>query len=405
METLVVVTHLKDWQLEAPGIKVITAREYLGDAEYSNMRRVKVFNLCRYYRYQSFGYYVSLLAEARGHKPIPTVMTIQDLRSLAVIRLASAELEDMIQASLKTIQSDKFTLSIYFGRNLAKRHERLAASLFKLFPAPFLKATFVRAQHWELQNISPMSTSEIPAEHRDFAFESAQMFFARRGHRNSHHKMYRFDLAILYDPNDAIKPSDPKAIEKFITAAENMGMATEIISRDDYGRLAEFDALFIRTTTAVNHYTYRFSQRAAAEGLVVIDDPVSILRCTNKVFLAELLSKHNIPTPRTRIFNRDNMIQVAAEVGFPAIIKKPDSSSSLGVIKVEDEQSFHTQSELLFQGSDLLLVQEYMPTEYDWRVGILDRRPIFAAKYYMAARHWQIIKHDTGGFEDRAASC
>ena len=42
---------------------------------------------------------------------------------------------------------------------------------------------------------------------------------------------------------------------------------TEFITKDDYGRLAEFDALFIRETTSVNHHTYRFARTGGAEGL------------------------------------------------------------------------------------------------------------------------------------------
>ena len=79
-------------------------------------------------------------------------------------------------------------------------------------------------------------------------------------------------------------------------AAESLAIRPELITRDDYGRLAEFDALFIRETTYVNHHTYRFARRAASEGLVVIDDPVSIVRCTNKVYLAELLQRYRIPS-------------------------------------------------------------------------------------------------------------
>lgn len=47
----------------------------------------------------------------------------------------------------------------------------------------------------------------------------------------------------------------------------------------------------------------------------------------------------------------------------------------------------------LLEKSELIIAQEYLPTEFDWRVGILDRRPLFVAKYYMAPGHWQIIKH------------
>jgi len=35
----------------------------------------------------------------------------------------------------------------------------------------------------------------------------------------------------------------------------------------------EFDALFIRKTTNVNHYIYEFSRLAYAEGFVIIDYP------------------------------------------------------------------------------------------------------------------------------------
>ena len=62
-----------------------------------------------------------------------------------------------------------------------------------------------------------------------------------------------------------------------------MGFNCEFITKNDINRIAEFDGLFIRETTAVNHHTFRFAQRAISEGLVVMDDPDSILKCTYKV--------------------------------------------------------------------------------------------------------------------------
>ena len=35
--------------------------------------------------------------------------------------------------------------------------------------------------------------------------------------------------------------------------------------------------------------------------MVVIDDPTSILRCTNKIYLSDLLKSRKLPTPRTEI--------------------------------------------------------------------------------------------------------
>ena len=167
-----------------------------------------------------------------------------------------------------------------------------------------------------------------------------------------------------------------------------------LITREDYGSLAEFDALFIRETTSVNHHTFRFARRAAAEGMVVIDDPESIVRCSNKVFLAELLSRHKLMTPATVIFSKDHAHLVGERIGFPCVIKQPDSAFSQGVVKIDDEASFVAQLDTLFETSDLLLAQEFVPTDFDWRIGVLGGRPLYACKYFMARKHWQIIKRE-----------
>lgn len=65
---LVVVSDPKDWKLDLPGVEVVAAETYLTDASYAERPRTRVLNLCRSLRYQRTGYYVSLLAEARGHR-------------------------------------------------------------------------------------------------------------------------------------------------------------------------------------------------------------------------------------------------------------------------------------------------------------------------------------------------
>ena len=111
MNILLVVNDLKDWPLEIPGVAAIPARSYLTDQKYFDNRAAKVFNLCRSHKYQSAGYYVSLLAAARGHHPIPSLATIQDLRTTPVARLLSEDLEDTIQKTLKSEQGPQFSLS------------------------------------------------------------------------------------------------------------------------------------------------------------------------------------------------------------------------------------------------------------------------------------------------------
>ena len=394
MSNLIVVNNPRDWPLDIPGVSVVPARAYLTDPAYGSDRTARVFNLCKSYRYQALGYYVSLLAEARGHKPLPRANTIEDLQSQNMVRLLAEGLDDLIQKSLAPIKSDTFEIDIYFGSSTASRHNPLSRQLFNLLQAPLLRAEFERrGHHWRIRNVRPIAASDIPPQHQEFAVRATTEYFMGRRRRTQKRAAPRYSLAILHDPGNPEPASNAKALQKFEKAAQALGMHVEFITKADYGRLAEFDALFIRDTTFVNHYTYRFSRRAAAEGLVVIDDPESILKCNNKVYLAEILARHRIPAPKTLLVHRDNVNLIIPTLALPCVLKQPDSSFSLGVVKVESEQELPAKVNGLLDKSELIVAQEYLPTEFDWRVGILDRRPLFVAKYYMAPGHWQIIRH------------
>src|SRR3990167_5871404 len=136
MKTLIVVNNPHDWPLDIPDVTVVSAKAYLTDPAYGNERGTRVFNLCKSYRYQSLGYYVSLLAEARGHKPLPKANTIEDLQSRSMVRLLTEDLDGLIQKSLKTIKSDPSELSLSFGRGAGSRHDQLSRQLFNLLHAP-----------------------------------------------------------------------------------------------------------------------------------------------------------------------------------------------------------------------------------------------------------------------------
>jgi len=398
MNILLVVNNPKNWPLNIPGVTVTSARAYLTDPTYSEDRTAKVFNLCRSYGYQSSGYYVSLLAAARGHKPLPDINTIQDLKSQHVIRVLSEDLEQQIESTLKRLQSKKFTLSIYFGRNTAKHYDSLSLSLFNLFRTPLLRASFIKQGQWQLESIRTIAVSDIPQAHRKFVIEAASAYFSGHKKRRPRRRTVpRYDIAVLHNPAEDNAPSNASALKKFQKAAEAIGLDFELIGRNDLHRLAEFDALFIRETTSVNHHTFRFAQRAAAEGLVVMDDPDSILKCSNKVYLAELLTRHSVPIPKTLIIHKNNIEKISEILGLPCILKQPDSAFSLGVTKVETEDELEETVSRLLAKSDLIVAQEFLPTDFDWRVGICDRRALFVCRYHMARRHWQIVKRDDAG--------
>jgi glutathione synthase/RimK-type ligase-like ATP-grasp enzyme len=393
--TLLVADDPAQWPIGVPGIAVVAARSYLMDAAYGELRGVKVFNLCASYRYQSLGYYVSLLGEARGHKMVPRIASIEDLKSSNLVRLATEGLDGQVQRSLAAMASetDAYEMNVFFGRSAAGDHDSLCRELFARLQVPLLHVRFERrSTSWRIRSVTAISVGDLGAEQQAFAVRAASEYFIgrRRGRR---HPAPRFELAILHDPENPEPPSNPVALCKFEQAAAAVGMQPELITRADARRLGEFDALFIRDTTFANHYTYRLSRQAEAEGLVVIDDADSILKCNNKVYLTELLGRHGVPMPRSMLVLRETLHDVVAALGFPCILKQPDSSFSLGVVKVDNEDELMAKAEDLLAKSELIIAQEFRPTAFDWRVGILGRRPLFVCKYFMAPDHWQIVKH------------
>ena len=79
------------------------------------------------------------------------------------------------------------------------------------------------------------------------------------------------------------------------------------------------------------------------------------------------------------------------------MFKKPDSAFSQGVEKVDDQAELSARLAEFFAQSELLIAQQFLPTTFDWRIGILDRQPLYACKYYMAKGHWQIIQSNQDG--------
>lgn len=396
MKTLIVIERPADWTIALPGVHVVAARDYLTNPIYTVDEEFRVLNVCGSTRYQSAGYYVSMLAEARGHRPLPDNGTLLDMRSPDVVRIASGDLQEDMRSALRSVTEERLELRIYFGLS-PLGFEKPGRLLFNTFPAPLLKVALEKkAGDWVLRTVYPLEPAEVPPEEHAFAIDAAGRFFEKEPARRSRRRT-RFDLAILHDPNEKEPPSSKGALRNFIESAGAEGLSAELITRADLSRLGEFDALFIRETTAVNHHTYRFALRARANDMAVIDDPVSILRCTNKVYLAEILGRKKIPTPKSLIVHRGNVDDVEIAVGLPCILKEPDSAFSRGVRKASSPDELRSLAGEMLKSSELILAQRFQPTDFDWRIGVLDRQPIFACRYYMAGGHWQIIRHDDDG--------
>ena len=410
-ELLVVVDSLKDWGPYYPTENVITFEDYLARQEENKKSRTRVINLCRNYKYLSKGYYCSLLAEARDHHVLPSVRVINDLNQRSLYTL---HLDDLDEIDAKTLtrgnENDTIHFRSYFGNTSNPAFKSLAKELFEKFPCPILEVELAFHRRWEIESLHALSPHALEREEDETEFAESLDQFAHKIWRSpKSRKQYRYDLAILCNKDEKLPPSDKNAIKRFIKAGNKLGIDVEVIDRKDYVRLAEYDALFIRETTAIDHHTFRFAKKAEAEGMVVIDDSTSILRCCNKIYLTDLFNVNKVPTPKTMILAKNSkkaLQDAVTDLGFPMVLKIPDGSFSLGVFKVKDAEEFEQRTTELFKKSSLLLAQEYMYTDFDWRIGVLNNRPLYACRYYMAKNHWQIYNHGnpstrftTGGYD------
>src|SRR5215208_4316265 len=145
MRNVIATDHKQEW-FEIPGAVVVTARRYLSQPESGLDGSVRMLNLCRTGRYQGRGYYVSLLAEARGQRPLPDVKTVEDLKADVFVQALSERLSPLVAETLQHDESDRFQLDIYLGQDPAKRHAALAEQLFASVRAPLLRALFGRRE-------------------------------------------------------------------------------------------------------------------------------------------------------------------------------------------------------------------------------------------------------------------
>lgn len=76
----------------------------------------------------------------------------------------------------------------------------------------------------------------------------------------------RVSLAILFDPDDPFKPSWAGTLDHFAKIAARLGVRVQRIGPRDIERVAEHDALFIRTLTGPDLPAFRFAQRAESLG-------------------------------------------------------------------------------------------------------------------------------------------
>ena len=138
MSWVIVVDNLKDFPNADTPHKVITTSEYIARPKLFETERAKVVNLSRSYAYQSKGYYASLLGEARGHRVLPEVQTMLELREAKLYEHVIPELEDALNRcyAKNRMQKSECRILVCFGLVRESRLRELRQAAVRLVSLP-----------------------------------------------------------------------------------------------------------------------------------------------------------------------------------------------------------------------------------------------------------------------------
>ncbi len=378
---------------------MVAAKDYFGDEPEFRRPSARIVNLCADLEALGAAHFCSMIAEARCQSVVPT--------AAALINLAVDELWASVLSKINRTLSTKpgmprtgmRTLALFLGEFGYPELDAIGKQIYAQLPFPLLRVTFAFGPKPVVTRLKPLTLDDLTE--RDFErLRAALDHFPKEGADAVGRHDAPFRLAILQNPTEALSPSHLPALRKFVQIGRHLDIEVELIWDHDFDRLGEFDALFIRETTAVGHQTYRFADEADRLGLPVIDDPISIRRCTNKVYLAELFRANGVPHPKTWLVCRERLAELEQVLPFPVVLKKPDGAFGIGVERAATPRQFRSIATRMLAQSKLIVAQAFVSTDFDWRIGVLGGKPLFAARYFMCPHHWQILKHAGGCHEE-----
>jgi glutathione synthase/RimK-type ligase-like ATP-grasp enzyme len=201
-------------------------------------------------------------------------------------------------------------------------------------------------------------------------------------------------IACFVEKYNFSDPREEAALHNFKLAAERSGNQFDFLFRENIEDIPNYNAVFIRATTDPLFTSYIVSRTAWELGLKVIDDPESIKICGNKVHQYALFEKYNVPRIPTMFLSKDDLhhkkiTEIFDKLGKPVVIKAPYTSFSRYVEKAACETSFREVTRRFFKKSDVLAIQKFTPTAFDWRVGVLGNDILYVCKYMIPKGKWK----------------
>ncbi|MBB1382977.1 RimK-like ATPgrasp N-terminal domain-containing protein, partial [Shewanella sp. SR41-2] len=159
---LIVTDDVNDWRPYLPSDHMVTVHDYLEMGAFADQSAMQVINLCRSYDYLSTGYYCSLMAEARGHRVIPRVMTINDLSQDRFFSLPQSGLDKLPESV------NEISMKLYFGYCDNPSLDKLARKIFERFTVPVLQVSLLKMSgKWQVNTIEPAAFQDLTEPEQD----------------------------------------------------------------------------------------------------------------------------------------------------------------------------------------------------------------------------------------------
>jgi glutathione synthase/RimK-type ligase-like ATP-grasp enzyme len=203
-------------------------------------------------------------------------------------------------------------------------------------------------------------------------------------------------LAIFIERYTINRSAEFEALLRYRAAAEELGHQADYLFRRELKNIPKYDAVFIRALTDPLNSSFVAARMAELHGKPVIDDSRSILVCCDKIHMYRRLMAAGVPVPRTAFCGRGDVDARRAgrlfeELGPRLILKAPNSSFSQHVEMVTTPGEFTQVGERFLRRADRVVVQEFVESEFDWRVGVLGGEPIFACRYVIPEETFKIL--------------
>jgi len=192
------------------------------------------------------------------------------------------------------------------------------------------------------------------------------------------------------------------ALTNFRLAAFELGHELDFLFKHELKYLRNDDGLLIRALTDQLNTSYVVARTAEMLGKRVLDHSDAILVCCDKVNMYARLADKAVPIPETRSLEETDLTAVNAarlfeELGAPLVLKAPNSSFSAYVDKVASPDAFVKVGKRFLRRADRIVVQQYMPSDFDWRVITLAGKVLGVVKYEFAPNQWRLMDRTEGG--------